>query len=326
MKCFQFLVCETLIWGKMVIEEERCNSSSNGGVNGFLNGSSSASEGGGNGSIELRTYKRRKRGFSTLNCEFGLFEKAPCTSSSQSDDKMVKDIGLQKSYCDQVSVPKINCHSLLNGSDDCSYQHWRSVLESMSQSLSPTQGGDGGIQNSIRDALSILQTTDANLGKASVEHQDGTCHIQRTNILNGCSSAANGLSAVASNGSSSESGHPTVSRMCECVFFKLLMSGKFASLCKLLSENFHGLKIEKLLDFSDINTGIKGGVYEHTPMQFSFDIQKVWRRLLYIGNEMVSLANNLSELSRTLCHELGGAAEPEASSDRKHEDPDPQSK
>lgn len=314
--------CEALIWDKMVVEE-RCNSSSN-GVNGFLNGSSSASDGGGNGSLGIRTYKRRKREFCSLNCDLGEFEKAPCMSSSQSEDKMVKepvDKALPRSPCKQASVPKINFHSVVNGSDDCSYQHWRSVLENMSRSLSPTEGGVGGISSSIRDALSIPHTIDTNFGKASVDCHDDPSHSQRNCIANRSSTAARGLSAVASNGSSSESGHPTVSRACERVFCGLLMSGKFASLCKLLSENFQGLKVEKLLDFSLVNTRIKGGVYEHTPMLFSSDIQQVWRRLHSIGNEMIALANNLSELSRVFCHEMGGATEPEASSDRKHEDP-----
>ena len=111
--------------------------------------------------------------------------------------------------------------------------------------------------------------------QASVDCHDDPSHSQRNCIANGSSTAARGLSAVASNGSSSESGHPTVSRACERVFCGLLMSGKFASLCKLLSENFQGLKVEKLLDFSLVNTRIKGGVYEHTPMLFSSDIQQV---------------------------------------------------
>ena len=74
------------------------------------------------------------------------------------------DTGLQKSSCEQLSV-KVNCHSVVNGLDDCCYQHWRSVLENMCQLLSPTEGGVGGISSSIRDVLSISYTNDANLGK-----------------------------------------------------------------------------------------------------------------------------------------------------------------
>ena len=68
--------------------------------------------------------------------------------------KELVDIGLQKKSCEQVCDPKINCHSLLNGSDDCSYQHWRSVLESICHSLNLSEGGvDSGLQHCLNNAL-----------------------------------------------------------------------------------------------------------------------------------------------------------------------------
>lgn len=319
----------------MVIQEN-CNGSTivsgNGNkVNGFLHGSSSGSgtgsgsggggSAGGDGS-SLRTYKRRKCAVPNSNCKIVDLEKMPCATSAQLDDKMVKelvDIDLQKNSCEQVCDPKINCHCLLNGSDDCSYQHWRNALENICQSLSPN-GGGGGIADCIREALlSNPGSSHANMAKETVDHHDNRTHLLRTGLANGSSTAAKGFSAVISNGVPSESGHLTVSRQCERAFFRLVMSGKFASLCKMLSENLHGLQIEKVLDFSLIDSRIKEGTYEHTPMLFSSDIQQIWRKLWTIGNEMVSLSYNMSELSRAFCRDLGGGAVLDASSDKRHE-------
>ncbi|KMT19647.1 hypothetical protein BVRB_1g010340 [Beta vulgaris subsp. vulgaris] len=305
----------------MVIEENCNGSSTSNRVNGFLHGSSSGSDGAGDGS-SLRTYKRRKRGISNSSCKIIDLEKRPCTTSAQLDNKMVKelgDIGLQKNSCEQVCDPKINCHSLMNGSDDCSYQHWRKALESICQSLCPTEGAGVGIPYCIREALLSNPGSHANTAKDMGDHHDSHVHLQRTGMTNGSSTGTKGFSAVISSGGPSESSHLTVSRQCERAFFRLLMSGKFASFCNMLSENFHGLKIEKILDFSIINTRIKEGAYEHKPMLFSSDIQQIWRKLCSIGNEMVSLSNSLSELSRAFCHDLGGAAALDTPPGKKHE-------
>ncbi|XP_021718174.1 PHD finger protein EHD3-like [Chenopodium quinoa] len=286
---------------------------SNGGnkVNGFLHGCSSSSGGSGDGS-SLRTYKRRKCGASNSNCKVVDLEKMPCATSAQLDDKMVKelvDIDLQKKSCARVCDPKINCQSLLNGSDGCSYQHWRNALENICQSLCPTEGGGGGIPNCIREALlSNPGSSHANIAKETIDHRDSHAHLPRAGQTNGASTEAKGFSSVISNGVPSDSDQLTVTRLCERAFLRLVISGKFASLCKMLTENLHGLNIEKVLDFSLINTRIKEGAYEQTPMLFSSDIQQIWRKLRTIGNEMVSLSNNMSELSRACCRDLGGGA------------------
>ncbi|KAL2894027.1 PHD finger protein EHD3 [Bienertia sinuspersici] len=306
----------------MVIEENG-NSNSNSNINsnskranGFLHGSSSGSGGVTGDGNSLRTYKRRKCGMSTVNSKFVDLENLPCTSSAQLDNKMVKelvDIGLQKNSCEQVCDPKINCHSLLNGSDDGSYQHWRNALESICQSLCPTENRGGGITDCIREALLC---NPKNMDKETNDHHDSNAHMQGTGMTNGFLTAAKEIS---SNGGSSESGHLSVSRQCEHAFFRLVVSRKFATFCKMLSENFHGLKIENFLDFGPINSRIKEGAYEHTPTLFSSDIQQIWRKVRSIGHEMVSLSDNMSKLSRDFCHDLAGGAVHDTSNDRKHE-------
>lgn len=72
----------------MVIEENCNGSSTSNRVNGFLHGSSSGSDGAGDGS-SLRTYKRRKRGISNSSCKIIDLEKRPCTTSAQLDNKVL---------------------------------------------------------------------------------------------------------------------------------------------------------------------------------------------------------------------------------------------
>lgn len=80
--------------------------------------------------------------------------------------KELVDIDLQKNSSEQVCDPKINCHSLVNGSNDCSYQHWRNALENICQSLCPTEGVGGGIADCIREALlSSAGSSHANVAK-----------------------------------------------------------------------------------------------------------------------------------------------------------------
>ena len=108
-----------------------------------------------------------------------------------------------------------------------------------------------------------------------VLHHNSQALVLRSGLANGNSAATGDYSAAISNGAPIDLGHSTVSRLCEDVFFRLVTSGKFASLCKLLSENFYGLKIEKFLDFSLINLRMKENAYETTPTLFASDIQQV---------------------------------------------------
>ncbi|KAH9621605.1 hypothetical protein KSS87_018032 [Heliosperma pusillum] len=283
--------------------------------NGVGNGSSSGSDG-----ASLRTYKRRKHSSISASNFIDLdnIGPSPMPVLTSSDDKKNKDLvdaGLQRDSSEQVRDQKLSCHSLLNGSsDDCSYQQWKHILESICESLRPTEGGKGGIHNSVKEALKNPYASHAKIAKENVDdHLDSKLNFHR--CTNG------GVSTVTSNRSTNEFDHSTVSRLCECAFSKLLMSGPFASLCKLLSENFPGVKIDKLLDFNPIDIRMKDGTYERTPTRFSSDIQQLWGRLNSIGKEMVSLSNNLSELSRAFCHEMGGGSEPDTSSGRKPEAP-----
>ncbi|GMH31237.1 hypothetical protein Nepgr_033080 [Nepenthes gracilis] len=309
------------------LKPSRCSSEPKGdGINGFAvesarygtyasGGSSSARSG-----KTLATYKRRK----CTESKPVLSEKLSSTSATDSEleeFKMIEqllEISIHKNSCEQVCDPKINSHSALNDSKDRSY--WRNTLEILCQSLSAEEGGTGGIQGCIRDALfNDPQTESINNAEDTADCHEDQPHIRSDSMVSGSVTASEGPAVVPSNGSSSELRHLIITKQCQKAFSKLIMSQKFASLCKLLSENFHGVKVDKILDFSLINSRMKEGAYEQTPTLFSYDIQQFWRKLNVIGSEMDSLARSLSELSRLFCRELAGGLGHGASNDRKDE-------
>uniref|UniRef100_A0A7N0TZD3 Uncharacterized protein n=1 Tax=Kalanchoe fedtschenkoi TaxID=63787 RepID=A0A7N0TZD3_KALFE len=92
--------------------------------------------------------------------------------------------------------------------------------------------------------------------------------------------------------------------LCQRAFSDIMASGEFASLCKLVSENFDGVKVEKLFDCSLIDRRIKEGAYERMPMLFPSDIHQFWKKLERVGTEMASFARSFSNRSKTFCKQF----------------------
>lgn len=80
---------------------------------------------------------------------------------------------------------------------------------------------------------------------------------------------------VKSNGSLDESHHRNVTEMCQRAFLSIILSEKFTTLCKLLFENFQGMKADGLFSISIINRRMTEGAYEHFPTLFYEDIEQV---------------------------------------------------
>lgn len=101
-------------------------------------------------------------------------------------------------------------------------------------------------------------------------------------LLDGPQSGAKCNVGMTSSGSVNESNDSTFTELCQCTFFDIIISEKFAKLCSLLLENFEGMKAEKLFDLHHINTRMKEKEYEKSPLLFQSDIQKVlfWKLLL----------------------------------------------
>ncbi|KAJ9146231.1 hypothetical protein P3X46_028521 [Hevea brasiliensis] len=238
---------------------------------------------GGSGPSEgLRTYKRRK--LTRWSSENKVQEEG---RGSLEASKLAEETTKEPSDC----LPEK--HSSLDGSNDVLRKQCRNVvLERIYQSLNDKEGG---IQGCIRDALMM-----------TVEEFD-TCDKDEHK----CSSQArwmpNGIHAkehvdFRSNESLDKSHHP-VTEMCQRAFLNIMLSEKFTLLCKLLVENFKEMKADNLLGSSLINMRMKDGVYEHSPSLFFTDIQLVWKKLQGIGNDLISLAKSLSDVSLTCFNE-----------------------
>lgn len=243
----------------------------------FSNGVTVADKGDSGGGKRLRTYKRRKKPKSK-----GKVQKQ-CRKSVETAihkaDKVVKK------PCDVA---------LGNTSDDCSHGQWRNiVLKHLYQSLGD---GNGGIEGCIREAL--------------IHHPKLTCATTVTETFkidkggHRTGNETNRHADVMRNGCSSESPGHGVTEMCQHVLSNIFASEKFSSLCKVLLENFQGMKPESVLDFNVMNTRMKEQAYEQSPTVFLSDIQQVWRKLQDTGNEIVALAKSLSNMSKTSYSEL----------------------
>ncbi|KAA8538388.1 hypothetical protein F0562_028066 [Nyssa sinensis] len=291
--------------------------SSSDAVNGFALGIENGGVGDGNSAgvsaEELRTYKRRKHSKMGMS-ETRLFEDGNISVESAShviDKKTVKepsDMVLHNSSRDQVGLPRMDSHSIMNGSDNCPPKNWRNfVLEYIYQSLGQSEGG---LRGCIQDALVFHpESSGTTTVKESVHfHEDRhKCPSQTGWIPNGSQNAANGHGGLMSNGSLNESNHHAITELCQRAFFDIIMSEKFAQLCNLLFENFQGMNVDSFFDISLINSRMKEGAYESKPILFHSDIQLVWTKLQKLGTEIVALAKCLSEKSRTsYCKQVGG--------------------
>lgn len=74
--------------------------------------------------------------------------------------------------------------------------------------------------------------------------------------------------------SDESSKHCTVTAMCQHAFVNILVSKEFASLCKLLSQMFPGIKADGIFDLELINSRMKSRVYENSPFFFSMEMQE----------------------------------------------------
>lgn len=90
-----------------------------------------------------------------------------------------------------------------------------------------------------------------------------------------CNGAAAKGAGCTSISSSDDTSQQSISDMCQRAFYSVIISGKFNQLCKLLSENFQGSKIDRILDFGIINSRMNRGIYEGSPARFYSDFEQV---------------------------------------------------
>ncbi|CAK9138488.1 unnamed protein product [Ilex paraguariensis] len=265
--------------------------------------------GGGDGNFagssvkDFRTYKRRKHTkMSSSKTQLIQDGKVSIDSSGQCPDKNTEpsEMVLNSTSCQQVSLARRSSRAFMNGSKDSSLKQWRNiVLEQMCQQIS---GSEGGLQECIRDALIFHPENGCtNADKESVHSHEGRqqCSSHRGSMPNGTRNAAKGNLVVMSNGALNEPNHCTITELVQQNFLDVVTSEKFSQLCKILLENFQGMKLDSFFDIRLINSRFKEGSYERYPMLYHADIQKVWSKLQKVGTEMVALAKSLSDKSRT---------------------------
>ncbi|KAE9595893.1 hypothetical protein Lal_00030535 [Lupinus albus] len=238
-------------------------------------------EGDSSGVKYLLTYKRRKHVKSSSESKIQEGNKGCAQAASHLSDQGVKK----------------PC-AMGNTSKDYSHGHWGNVLlNHLHHSLG---GSNGSIEGCIRESLMdypkfcyaprVTETF-------KIDKDDQECSSQSEQLSHRSHNETNGHDIMHS-GCSSESDACGGTERCHRVLCNILTSEKFSSLCKVLLENFQGIKPQRIFDFSVINTRMKEQAYEHAPTLFLSDIEQVWRKLQDAGNEIVSITKTLSDMSR----------------------------
>lgn len=105
-------------------------------------------------------------------------------------------------------------------------------------------------------------------------HEDRNKCLQ-TGIHNGTQYLTKSHVGVISDGPLHRSDRRTNTDMCQRAFLEIITSEKFTLLCKVLLGNFQGIKVDRVFNLSAINSRMKQGAYENSPMQFMADVQQV---------------------------------------------------
>ncbi|KAJ7965486.1 Methyl-CpG-binding domain-containing protein 9 [Quillaja saponaria] len=256
---------------------------------------SGVAEGGSSGSDSLRTYKRRKHVRLSLETKV----REDCSPYVETVNHLAHQA--VKKPCDVIegNTSDEKFSPPVNNSGDCSHRNWGNVvLKHMHQLLGDDKGG---IQGCIREAIIYSPKISCTTSFKESYHSDriGQDCSSQTGWIFGSEHATNGHASFMLSESLNELGRHTITEMCQRAFYNILISEKFTSLCKVLFENFQGIKPESVFNFSIINSRMKEGAYEQSPSLFISDVQQIWRKLEDSGSEIVSLAKSLSNMSRT---------------------------
>ncbi|CAI9115548.1 OLC1v1016473C1 [Oldenlandia corymbosa var. corymbosa] len=237
----------------------------------------------------ILTYKRRKRA-----SEFE-WPKSPGNSAAQIKEKSTKglpDIDSNECSCQgQVAGNGSSFSIPVSGNFSRNYSR-ALVLEQMCNSMDVK----GGLMEFIQDSL-LLPTENGHISR-SKDDEGRNCTSTSGPSVAGIQNAVRSMEGGMLNTSMNNADRRKVADLCKRTFCDVIMSEKFALLCNVLLENFHGIKADKLLDIGFINSRMKEGVYEKSPGRFLSDFQQVWIKLQKFGAEIVTLSKNLSEKSR----------------------------
>uniref|UniRef100_A0A0A0K794 Uncharacterized protein n=1 Tax=Cucumis sativus TaxID=3659 RepID=A0A0A0K794_CUCSA len=238
----------------------------------------------------FRTYKRRKQ--------------TRLTSGSECDE----DIKTHVEAAGQLVTVEETLHTL-RGIDSCEHAHspmvnldespedlWRSVwLQQICQS-SGVIGGN--VLMCVQDGLASHSGTNDRSRFKKFDAQDANSnndHAHTVSVSSIVQMASHRENGDISNGSLENSNRCTVNESCRRAFRSIIDS-----------QNL-------------VNSRIKEGAYENSSTLFLSDIQQIWRKFQAIGTELVSLAESLSDFSRTTYREKVGVSGRNVFEDGKHE-------
>lgn len=114
------------------------------------------------------------------------------------------------------------------------------------------------------------------------------------------------INKIEKDTSMKESGSQTVvsskviTECCSDAFLKIISSEIFAVLCNLIHGNFAGPRMHEVFDFHLLDLRMNAGTYGNSPELFASDMRQLWGKVQQIGQEMVLLADKLSELSQNI--------------------------
>ncbi|KAL2467804.1 PHD finger protein EHD3-like [Forsythia ovata] len=263
----------------------------------------------------LRTYKRRKNVKATEGGK--VLEDSGCQITEKSMKPLLDAVPFTN-FNTQVSGSQKVSDAPINSNDFSLKQQRNFVLGQICQSLE----SEGGLKKCIQNALLFHPGSGSRstLKDSIPPCENGSkCSLPTGFVRDDIQNAALGSVGKTSSGSVNESNHCTGTELCRCMFFDIIMSEKFAQLCSLLLENFQGLKADKLLDLSLINSRMKEGAYESSPVLFYSDIQQVWKKLQNVGTDMITLAKCLSDKSITSFRAQVGSSGHNIPEDCRHE-------
>ncbi|KAI5405841.1 PHD finger protein EHD3 isoform X2 [Lathyrus oleraceus] len=256
----------------------------------------------------LRTYKRRK------------YDKSSSKGKAQVDCR--KYVETASHVADQAVKEPFDA-TFGNTANDCAHRHrGNDVLKHLYQSLGNV---DGGIEGCIGQALihhpqRSCATTVMGTSKIDKDGHEFSSHFDR--LSHRPQTEANGHAHVMQSGSSSEPHGHGVTEMCQRVLHNILTSEEFNSLRKTLLENFQGIKLESVFDFSVTSSRMKQKTYEQSPTLFLSDIQQVWSKLQDVCNGVSALSKSLSNMSTTSYSELVGISAQSTFEDEKQVESD----
>ncbi|MCL7034830.1 hypothetical protein MKW94_010573 [Papaver nudicaule] len=244
-------------------------------------------------------YKRRKH--ATLSSEEDVV-RVSVAAEEQVEQKLKQPNGevLHSNSYEQNGSSRVDVHLLTQqDSGDRLPGRWSSVA------IERILEGKIGPRDCTRDAFASSSSSTFQLPSCSEQSgpDQGCASCHQDGESGGISCSSDGLTEK----DPKAAGH-TMTEKCQRVFQKVLVSESFELLCKLLCENFQGIKVESFAEFSNISSRLRDGTYEPSPTLFHTDVQQVWKKFQKIGKEMVSLATLLSNISRKSCMDqfLGG--------------------